>query len=138
MDTSIHLVVSIVLAVLLFPIYKISVIFIIAGGVLIDIDHYLWYTRKFKKYSLKECYKYCAYGTIKDNWKHVTGSLFIFHTAEFLLLSIVLSFYFSAAFMFTIGLLSHYALDLIWHIRGIKKPTHALSFIQWAINKNKS
>ena len=138
MKTWKHVLVSSILSVALYPLFKWNVLLIFAGGVLIDIDHYLWYTRKFKKYSLKECYKYCAYGTIKDNWKHVTGSLFIFHTAEFLLLSIVLSFYFSAAFMFTIGLLSHYALDLIWHIRGIKKPTHALSFIQWAINKNKS
>ena len=87
---------------------------------------------------MRECYEYLATGTMKDNWKHVIGSLFVFHNVEFLMLSVALSFYFSQALMFTIGLLSHYILDLIWHIRGIKKPTHALSFIIWLIRQTKA
>lgn len=138
METPVHVVVSAILAAIFYPAFGINSLFIIAGGVLIDIDHYLWYALKFKKYGLKECYNYCAKGTIKDNWKHVTGSLFVFHNAEFLILSIALSFYFPQALMFTTGLLSHYLLDLIWHIRGIKKPTHALSFITWLAGKIKA
>ena len=137
METPVHAVVSAVLAAILYPIYGANVLFILVGGVLIDIDHYLWYVIKFKKYGLKECYTYCATGTIKDNWKYVTGCLFIFHNLEFLILSIVLSFYFPWAFMFTIGLLSHYVLDLIWHINGIKKPTHSLSFVSWLTKAGK-
>ena len=138
METPIHIAVSGILAAVFYPAYGINSFFIIAGGVLIDIDHYLWYILKFKRYGLKECYEYCAKGTMKDNWKHVIGSLFVFHNVEFLMLSVALSFYFSQALMFTIGLLSHYILDLIWHIRGIKKPTHALSFIIWLIRQTKA
>ena len=137
METPVHAVVSAILAVILYPIYGANALFIFVGGVLIDVDHYLWYITKFKRYGLRDCYSYCATGTIKDNWKYVTGCLFIFHNAEFLMLSIVLSFYSLWAFMFTIGLISHYALDLIWHIKGIKKPTHSLSFMYWAIKKFK-
>lgn len=137
METHVHAVVSAVLAAILYPTYGADALFVFAGGVLIDIDHYIWYVTKFKKYGVKECYTYCATGTIKDNWKYVTGCLFIFHNMEFLALSIVLSFYFPWAFMFTIGLVSHYALDLIWHIKGIKKSTHSLSFTYWLIKKFK-
>ena len=138
METPVHVAVSAILAAIFYPIYGINSLFIFAGGVLIDIDHYLWYIAKFKKYGLRECYEYCAKGTIKDNWKYVTGSLFVFHNIEFLILSIVMSFYFPWAFMFTIGILSHYLLDLIWHLYGIKKPTHALSFIIWLMRKIKA
>lgn len=137
METPIHAVASAILAAIFYPAYGMNSFFIIAGGVLIDIDHYLWYIIKFKKYSMKECYEYCATGTIKDNWRYATGSLFIFHNIEFLTLSIALSFYFPWAFMFTIGLLSHYLLDLIWHIHRVKKATHALSFTIWLIRKIK-
>ena len=138
METPVHVAVSAILAAVFYPIYGINSFFIFAGGVLIDIDHYLWYTIKFKKYGLKECYEYCATGTMKDNWKHAIGSLFVFHNIEFLILSIALSFYFPWALMFTIGLLSHYLLDLIWHIHRVKKPTHALSFIIWLMRKIKA
>ncbi len=137
METPVHFVVSAILAAILYPTYGMNSFFIIVGGVLIDIDHYLWYTVKFKKYSLRECYTYCATGTIKDNWKYVTGSLFVFHNIDFFILSIILSLYFTWAFMFTIGLFSHYILDFIWHINGIKKPTFALSFIIWLMRKIK-
>ena len=138
METPVHIVVSAILAAIFYPAYGLNSFFIIAGGVLIDIDHYLWYISKFKRYGLKECYEYCAKGTIKDNWKYVMGSLFVFHNLEFLALSIALSFYFPWALMFLTGLLSHYLLDLIWHICGIKKPTHALSFIIWLMRKIKA
>ena len=135
METPVHFAVSAILAAIFYPAYGINSIFIIAGGVLIDIDHYLWYILRFKKYNMKECYEYCATGTKKDNWKYVIGSLFVFHNIEFLALSIALSFYFPWAFMYTIGLLSHYLLDLIWHIKAVKKPTHALSFMIWLMRQ---
>jgi len=135
MRTSIHAIVCVILAAALYPFYKLSVLWIFAGGVLIDIDHYLWYISRFKKYNLKECYHYCAVETFKDNWKEVTGALFIFHNFEFLVLVSALSFYSTPAFLFTVGLLSHYLLDFIWHAYGIKKPTHALSFLWWLVKR---
>ncbi len=138
METPVHVAVSAALAAVFYPAYGVDAFLIIAGGVLIDIDHYLWYIFKFKKYGMKECYEYCATGTIKDDWKHVKGSLFVFHNVEFLIILTALSFYFTWALMFTIGLLSHYLLDLLWHIYGIKKPTHTLSFIMWIIGRTRS
>lgn len=131
MKSSVHLFVSFILAILFYPVYKFNVVWIIIGGVLIDIDHYIWYVLKFKKFGLRECYNYCAYGTIRDNWKYVTGSLFIFHNLEFLILVSILSYYFTEALMFTIGLLSHYMLDFVWHFYAVKKQTHAISILEW-------
>jgi hypothetical protein len=135
METWKHILMSFILAALFYPFYKLNVLWIMAGGVLIDIDHYLWYGFKFKRYGLKECYHYCAVTTINDNWKQVTGSFFIFHNMEFLILASVLSFYSASALMFTVGLLPHYALDFIWHARRIKRPTHAISFFAWLLKR---
>ena len=128
-----HAIVSFFLAALFYNYYGFSALLILAGGVLIDADHYLWHALKFKRYGIRECYNYCAVTTIKNNWKHVKGSLFIFHNVEFLTLALVLSFYSAPAIMFTVGLLSHYALDFIWHAKFIKKPTHAISFFAWLL-----
>lgn len=114
MKVWVHILSSSILAALLYPLFNWKVLLILAGGVLIDIDHYLWYVCKFKNISVVKCYGHFMKGTNKGNVFKNIGVLIIFHTIEFLLVMLVLSFYIKFALLFTIGLLSHYLLDLIW------------------------
>jgi len=88
MRTWVHLLVSLLLAAILYPTLGWKVLFILAGGVLIDIDHYLWYVHKHKKFGLIGCYNNFTIEAEKSDWKNVNGILLIFHTIEFLLIII--------------------------------------------------
>lgn len=136
MNLIMHFSSSLVLAFILYPIFKYNALIVLIGGFLIDIDHYLWYIFKFKKFSLKDCYYYCGVLARNDNWRSVSGSLLIFHTIEFLFLMVVLSFYFKSILIFTIGLLLHYIMDFIWYFYVIKRFVLNHSIILWFI-KNK-
>jgi hypothetical protein len=136
MKPSVHLLVSLILAVILYPTFNWKVLFILIGGVLIDIDHYFLYIYRFRKFNLRNCYNYFYVEARKDNFKGIIGSLLIFHTIELLLISIILSFYIEFALIFTISLLIHYLLDLIWHYLVPKRLIANHSIISWII-KNK-
>ena len=114
MKTPAHVVVSLILAAALYQIFQWKVVLILAGGVMIDIDHYFWYISKYKKFNLFSCYKYHAMDAKKNKWKDVCGALFVFHTIEFLMLMASLSFYNEFALIFTIGLLPHYMMDILF------------------------
>ncbi|MBS3114827.1 hypothetical protein J4448_07040 [Candidatus Woesearchaeota archaeon] len=126
-----HALLSSILATLIYPFYGWGVLLILVGGVLIDIDHYLWYMLKYQKFNLSSCYKHFTIDADKNNYKDVTGTLMIFHTTEFFLLMIVASFYNRYVFLFTIGLLGHYLLDFIWHWQVTKRVITDLSVIHW-------
>lgn len=114
MKTSVHLWVSLIIAAAFYPLYSWKVVFIIVGGVLIDIDHYFWYVYKYQDLSIIKSYKFYIKNVNENNFSNVIGILLVFHTIEFLLLMLVLSLYNQFALIFTIGLLSHYVLDLIY------------------------
>jgi len=136
MKTSVHLIVSSILAIILYPTFSWNVIFIIVGGVFIDIDHYFWYVYKYKKFSLFDCYKFFIVEAEKNGWKYVIGVLLVFHTIEFLVLIVLSSFFNQLALIFTIGLLGHYLLDLVWHVLVPKRIIVNPSIISWIV-KNK-
>src|SRR3989344_9077428 len=114
MKTSVHLAVSLILAAMLYPLFKWDVLFILVGGVLIDVDHYLWYIYRYKKFNIIKSYNFFLKNIERNDFTNVYGVLLIFHTIEFLLIMVVLSFYSEFALIFTIGLLSHYLLDVIF------------------------
>ncbi len=136
MVPSMHFLVSLLIAVLLYPIFSWNVLMIFIGGVLIDVDHYLLYIYRFGKFSLKGCYKYHHVDVKKNHHKDVFGALLIFHTIEFLLLSAFLSLYYTLALIFTVGLLAHYTLDIIERYRLEKSFITNPSLMAWII-KNK-
>lgn len=136
MKISVHFGVSSIMAALLYPYFHWKALFIIIGGVLIDIDHYFWYVFKFRKLSIMDCYEYHLTGTKKNNFKDVKGSLMIFHTVEFLLISAALSLYFDLAIVFTIGLSFHYILDAIERYRSTRSFITSPSVLLWLV-KNK-
>ena len=125
--------VSGILAAALYPFFSWNILIIFAGGVLIDIDHYLWYVYKFKKISLFECYDYFIDGMRKDRINKNLGILLIFHTIEFIAMMLALSFFNELALIFTIGLLSHYLLDGIFLYRTAKRLIANPSIIGWIV-----
>lgn len=131
-----HLLASTIIAALLYPIFGWKVISIIAGGVLVDIDHYFWCIFKHKNLDVIDCYKYYIDGLDKEKYKKNLGILLVFHTIEFLLIMIILSFYNNLFLFFIIGLLAHYLLDLIaiYNLAGHLIANH--SIISW-IYKNR-
>jgi len=131
-----HLFTSTIIAIALYPIFGWKVIFVIAGGVLIDMDHYLWYVFKYRNFNVFDCYKYYIDGLDKEKYKKNLGIVLVFHTIEFLLLMIFLSFYSKLSLLFVIGLLAHYLLDFIaiYSLAGRLIANH--SIFSW-IYKNK-
>ncbi len=100
-----HFIVSSVLSLLLFPIFKFNVIYIMIGGFLIDSDHYLYYIFKYRSFNLRK-----AYHSEKD-FKATSGRIYIFHLIDVLILCVILSFYSKIFLLFTIGLIPHHIMD---------------------------
>ena len=120
-----HFLVSIVLFIIFYPFFGPATLWILAGGVLIDIDHPSLYIFRFKKFRLKEMFNY-----FENNKKLMVG-LFVFHNVEFLLLMIALSFFYQAAFWFTIGLFVHYLSDWLSEFRKGGTFLKPYSFFYW-------
>jgi hypothetical protein len=137
MKTSIHFYVSLVLAILLYPAFTWKVLFILVGGVLIDIDHYIWYIFKYKKFNIVGCYRLFIEEEERSGFRLFLGVTLLFHTIEFLILMLVLSFLSEIALMFTIGLVPHYILDMIWQYDKLKQIIVNPSLTSWLIKNNK-
>jgi len=136
METWKHLSLSLILSIIFYPSYGWKALFIIMGGVLIDIDHYFWYAFKYRKFKLIECYRFYAVANASLDFKAHVGLLHVFHTIELLAIVILLSFYSEFALLFLIGLLGHYLLDLVWYVTIPKFVIADHSIIHWII-KNK-
>lgn len=134
MKVPIHVIASLALAAALYPAFSWKVLLVLAGGVLIDIDHYFWYVHKYKKFNLFQSYCFFAANTL--NFNIYMGALFVFHSIEFLVISTMLSFYNEFMLLFTSGLILHHLLDLIWHYLFPKRFILDYSIIHCII-KNK-
>lgn len=133
MKASVHLAVSLIIAAAIYPFFGLHALFAIAGGFLIDVDHYLWYIYRFRKLSLIACYRHYMKFMGNPNQKSEFGTLLIFHTIEFLVAAAVLSFFFGFILAFTIGLLSHYVLDLVYLYFVPKKFIVNHSILHWIL-----
>ncbi|MBW2997168.1 hypothetical protein KY349_02390 [Candidatus Woesearchaeota archaeon] len=107
MEISIHIWTSIALAVLLYPFFGWISVFAIAGGYLIDFDHYILYVIRKKDWSLKRAIAY--YRTRRYAIKRPV--LHIFHTIEAFAVLIILAFYNNIFMTILAGYLLHMLLD---------------------------
>ena len=125
MDLSVHLIVSAILAAVLYPVFGPLSLIALVGGFLIDVDHLLSYAVKFRSLSIKKAYQYHRnLSCLKEGGKAVQ----IFHTPEFLILCVVLSFYSPLVFIFTLSLGIHLILDLINGVFIIKRMKREMKF----------
>ncbi|MBI4439440.1 hypothetical protein HY638_00540 [Candidatus Woesearchaeota archaeon] len=126
-----HIVVSSVLAAILFPFFGIKVLMVFVGGVLIDIDHYFWFVAKKKDTSIARCQRFYERVMVEKRMKDVLNALFIFHTLEFLIIIAVASFFSEYALMFLVGYVFHIVPDIIFEVRMWKRKVVAFSVLQW-------
>jgi hypothetical protein len=133
MKISTHVFSSLILAGILYPIFQWKAIFVLFGGVLIDSDHYLWFVLKYKKLSIRDAYRHYMKGLEEHDFKDHFGILLIFHCVEFLALIVILSFYSVFVFLFAIGVILHYSLDLIFLFTVPKSFIADYSIIKWLI-----
>lgn len=126
MSPLIHLLLAIPLCFILFPFYGWKVWIVLVSSVLIDIDHPPVYFLIFKRFNIKRVYRFFI-----DNAEGICDKLCaVFHTVEFLMLILILSFYFNPLFLVFIGLAYHVLIDFIGTFIKYKK-IKVFSFFIW-------
>lgn len=123
-----HVIASALLSMVLYPFFGLNVLWVFFAGFLIDVDHYIYYVLKFRNLSLKNAYKHFEEYEKKRHFKDV---LCIFHTVEFFVLILILSFYSKIVFLIFIGMIFHEILDLIDTYRLNLWEARAFSLIMW-------
>ncbi len=131
-----HLLSSLILAAALYPAFGWKAILVLAGGFLIDIDHYIWYVCKYKKLSFFDAYNHFSGQFKEKDFSKNIGILLVFHTLEFMAVMIALSYYTAYSYFFIIGLLLHYLLDLVF-LFSVPKSFIANHSVIWWVVKNK-
>ena len=135
MYVSRHFILTLLLAIILFPIYKYKVFLLFVFGFFIDVDHYLHDLFKYKV-SLKKSY-------LMHMNKNITlkDQLHIFHVVEFWILALILTiiFYNDLTLLLFIGLIFHLSSDFIYQAynKDYIGHTRALSLIAWLIRHKK-
>ena len=101
-----HFIYSILFCLILVPFLKFWTFVVFFAAFFIDFDHYLYYLIKFKNPSVKKAYNYHL-PILPDEKIH------IFHTIEFYLLLIALSFLHIFFIFILLGVSFHFILDII-------------------------
>ena len=122
-----HFITTLILSIILYPLFHLNVLWFFIGGFLIDFDHYLYYVLKYKSINFKKAYNY--YLKKQDEL-----FLMLFHTIEFWILLILLSSYSQIFIFILIGLVPHLTLDYIELYTGNDLNIRADSIIQWLIH----
>lgn len=123
MNVKDHVIVSAIITLFIFPVYGWFSLLVFLGGVLIDIDHYLWWIFNRKSFSLKESYHF-----FKDEYKGKEDLTLIFHSIEFWLLSLVMVYFFPILFPYFIGLASHITMDMFFFFKFRKTHPHPVAY----------
>jgi len=106
-----------------------NVLVAMAFGVLVDVDHYLYYIIKFKSFDIKKSMNY--FSNIKDA-SHI---LLPFHWVEWCVVLLVLSLYFEIATYALLGYTIHISLDYLQMKFRKKKDGRNLSLLGWWVKK---
>lgn len=107
-----HLVVSIVFAIILYPLFGVKSFLLLLTGVLIDFDHFIWYSLKFKNFNIKEFLNFFK----AEKQKKYMPVLCPFHTVEFLFLNISFVWINEIFLILLIGTVIHFTSDVLLDI----------------------
>jgi hypothetical protein len=108
-----HLVITGVAAAALSPLMDGREILVFAaGGVLIDVDHYLLYIQRTRRFDVRGMFRYfAALQPIQKTVPYV--GLCLFHTIDFFLLVGILALFHPLLIPLLAGFLFHFAVDLL-------------------------
>ena len=135
MDVKIHVIASVVLAALLYQSYGLWVLLTVIAGVILDIDHNIYFYYKKGHLSLRKCYRYYKYVTKNRKLEEVKNAIFIFHVIELSILFFVLGFFNRIFFLVFYGIALHYILDIIYEMKDMGVIVKPYSLIYWLIKK---
>ena len=139
MKISVHFITSAILTAILWPFIGLYSLWIMVGGFLIDFDHYLYAGFKWKMWDLKESYKFQVNWS-KNPRKKNGEILHIFHTIEFWIFMITMSFIsyrYDQIFLFYMfaitfsGMILHLILDGSHALYRNRLGERALSLLWW-------
>lgn len=136
MNPPFHFVMTLLLSLVLYPVYGTYSFFTLIGGFLIDLDHYFWHVYLKKDINPINAYKFYLTLIKERSFRKQKRCLLIFHTAEFLILMIILSLYSQIAFIILLGLLFHYFIDYIYIYHHIKDTMAIHSVFLWLKKQN--
>jgi hypothetical protein len=122
MNISIHVLASIVLSIITYPLFGWWAVLVFVGGVFVDIDHYFVYVLKTKDWSLKRAVVYYK----KKKYKQIMPVIHHLHTIEFFMVVVILSFFYTFALAFRLGYILHVLLDFI----------HCIYYKEWKHRSN--
>jgi len=128
MSILIHLIASIILALLLFAYFGWYSMLVFVGGVLIDVDHYLSYVIKFKIANIFKSYFYFRK-------REFFGIFCVFHSLELLFVLVIISLFSKIVWLITIGLFVHYILDFIYELNLAGRLIKNWSLVLWVGKK---
>jgi len=136
---STHLIVSLILAIILFPFFGLYSFVALIGGFLIDVDHIILYWIRFKNLNLTKTYKYFREIGINKDLEEYKKTIRIFHSIEFIILIIIASFYHKFFLILLISLIIHMIMDLIHEYPKFKilKPLSLIYHIKNAKKQDK-
>jgi hypothetical protein len=116
-----HAIIGLVFSILIYILFKINVIdalLIFLSSIFIDVDHYLLFAIRNKDFSLKNAYKTQKNSYLehkKNKTKTITEKkiLHVFHTLEFFIFILILSYFWNIFFFVFLGMLIHTIFDMI-------------------------
>ena len=129
MDPEPHLIISIIIASILLPVFGYFSLLAIVGGFLIDVDHYIWYVLKKKDISLKRCIDYHYSEVANLRVMHFN------HTIEAGIVLAVLSIYINELIPLFIGFIAHMLADLYHTIKSGCWEDRVNSILVWGYKK---
>lgn len=134
-----HILLGSVIGIILYPIYKLQIIWFVAASVLIDVDHYgaFLIKNRFVNYNIKTMFRY--YDTL-IKWKSRKELLGInmFHTFEFMLVLGIFAYYFNSLIinMVWMGFLFHNICDFIYLYRLGIPDKRSYYYLEYFRRKN--
>lgn len=137
----VHFLTSLVLFIIVYPLFGVWGLAVFIGGFLIDVDHYLYHAIERRVLNPSKCYKQLTaeskknkktFRSIKKRPLYIKWDrLHIFHVWEFWLLIVLLSLIYKLFLIVTIGLALHILLDFIDLFIDRVYGRRAISYFGW-------
>ena len=131
MLVSIHIILSFITSIILYPFLGFYTIIFFFSAFLVDVDHYIEYSLDKKDISLYRAYKHFMqyHNKNKENIKndrpieYYKLHFHLFHFIEIIVIILVLGIFYKIFFYIALGMVFHIILDLIsyLHLKYIKK-----------------
>lgn len=107
-----HIKYSIIPSLALIPFVGIGALYFFLGSILIDLDHCIDYVIKFRCFSVRGMFAfYEGLFSVKEPMRYLGLSLF--HTLEFIIFVLILSFFFPWLSFVWLGMVFHWILDVV-------------------------